>query len=86
MDRETWCAAICGVTKNRTRLSDRTDTFFRHYFLRSVLRSEIVLIKKQKHKTKFNLTDFISLQIMTDLQGRTLKGKDRNDCEVKVVA
>ena len=25
-DRETWCTAIHGVTKNQTRLSDRTTT------------------------------------------------------------
>ena len=25
MDRETWCAAVHGVTKSRTRLSDRTE-------------------------------------------------------------
>ena len=25
MDREAWSAAICGVTKSRTRLSDRTE-------------------------------------------------------------
>ena len=25
MDREAWCAVIHGVTKSRTRLSDRTE-------------------------------------------------------------
>ena len=24
-DRETWCAAVHGVTKSRTQLSDRTE-------------------------------------------------------------
>ena len=48
MDRETWCGAVHGVVKSQTRLSDWTDTFFRHYFLSSISRSEIVLIKKQK--------------------------------------
>ena len=28
MDREAWRAAIHGVTKNRTRLSDRTEYLF----------------------------------------------------------
>ena len=25
-DREAWCAAVCGVAKSRTRLSDRITT------------------------------------------------------------
>ena len=24
-DREAWCAAVCGVTKSQTRLSDKTE-------------------------------------------------------------
>ena len=27
MDREAWRAAICGVAKSRTRLSDRTEVY-----------------------------------------------------------
>ena len=30
MDREAWCAAVHGVTKSRTRLSDCTLTFHFH--------------------------------------------------------
>ena len=30
MDRETWCAAVHGVTKSRTRLSNRTELNWKH--------------------------------------------------------
>ena len=33
MEKEAWCAVVHGVTKSRTRLSDRTEQFLVQYFL-----------------------------------------------------
>ena len=33
MDREAWCAAIHGVSKSRTQLSDRTELKVDEFFL-----------------------------------------------------
>ena len=37
MDREAWCAAVHGVTKSRTRLSDWTELMRRAYLLENTL-------------------------------------------------
>ena len=31
-DREAWCAAVCGVTKSQTQLSDWTTTTYKNWF------------------------------------------------------
>ena len=50
MDREAWRAAIHGVAKSRTRLSDRSD--LKHITLRKMSMTILDLKKKKKKDTQ----------------------------------
>ena len=65
MDREAWRAAIHGVAKSRTRLSDRSD--LKHITLRKMSMTILDLKKKKKgYSTMFSHLkrgDFVSVHV-----------------------
>ena len=72
MDREAWRAAIHGVAKSRTRLSDWIELKINHcfsfiiWFFLSYLKS-LVYAKVQGYFPVFSSTDFIVVAIVIDL-------------------
>ena len=48
MDRETWCAAVPGVAKGRTRLSNWTDTS--DNMAKIVIRQILQIVKEKRDR------------------------------------
>ena len=69
MDREAWCAAVYGVTKSQTQLSDRTDLPAPLYIWELVFCLTFNMCRQQK--TPGHLKKACNRETVTDKAGKT---------------